>query len=282
MLAEKDLDLVLIATPDHWHALPTIEAMRPGADLYLQKPISVDVVEGPGDARRRAQVQARRAGRHAAPQHAAPRSTRATASSARASSARSGFVEIYCYYHMRAAQNPPDTAPPANLDYEMWTGPAPMRPYNPHGAPARLARLHGVRQRHRRRHVHPHARHGALDARPGHAHAHRLDRRHPRRQGEQGEHQPTRRRRRSTSPTCRSSGRIAPGATRPIRSTRGALTLYGDKGTLKASVMGYDFVAARRRPADPRGRRLRARAVPGGHAPRRISSGTSRRRSAGT
>jgi predicted dehydrogenase len=41
-----------------------------------------------------------------------------------------GLVEIYCYYHMRATANPPDTAPPPNLDYEMWTGPAPMRPYN--------------------------------------------------------------------------------------------------------------------------------------------------------
>jgi predicted dehydrogenase len=41
-----------------------------------------------------------------------------------------GVVEIYCYYHMRATENPPDTTPPPNLDYEMWTGPAPMRPYN--------------------------------------------------------------------------------------------------------------------------------------------------------
>ena len=41
-----------------------------------------------------------------------------------------GLVEIYCYYHMRASGNPPDTEPPANLDYEMWTGPAPLRPYN--------------------------------------------------------------------------------------------------------------------------------------------------------
>jgi predicted dehydrogenase len=39
-------------------------------------------------------------------------------------------VEVYCYYHMRAHENPPDTAPPDYLDYEMWTGPAPMRPYN--------------------------------------------------------------------------------------------------------------------------------------------------------
>src|SRR5919197_4580232 len=41
-----------------------------------------------------------------------------------------GLVEIYCYYPMRARKNPPDTNPPENLDYEMWTGPAPMRPYN--------------------------------------------------------------------------------------------------------------------------------------------------------
>ena len=46
MLKEKDLDLVEIATPDHWHALPMIEAVKAGADLYLQKPISVDVAEG--------------------------------------------------------------------------------------------------------------------------------------------------------------------------------------------------------------------------------------------
>jgi predicted dehydrogenase len=41
-----------------------------------------------------------------------------------------GLVEIYCYYHMRATENPPDTDPPDYLDYEMWTGPAPMRKYN--------------------------------------------------------------------------------------------------------------------------------------------------------
>ena len=39
-------------------------------------------------------------------------------------------VDIYCYYHMRASGNPPDTNPPDYFDYEMWTGPAPMRPYN--------------------------------------------------------------------------------------------------------------------------------------------------------
>src|SRR5213075_1384885 len=46
MLREKDLDIVLIATPDHWHALPMIAAVEAGADVYVEKPISVDVVEG--------------------------------------------------------------------------------------------------------------------------------------------------------------------------------------------------------------------------------------------
>ena len=46
MLKGKDLDICLIETPDHWHALPMIEAVRSGADVYVQKPISVDVREG--------------------------------------------------------------------------------------------------------------------------------------------------------------------------------------------------------------------------------------------
>src|SRR3974377_2033554 len=45
MLKEKDLDVVLIATPDHWHALPMIAAAQAGVDIYVQKPIGVDVVE---------------------------------------------------------------------------------------------------------------------------------------------------------------------------------------------------------------------------------------------
>src|SRR5580658_9379066 len=46
MLKEKDLDIVLVGTPDHWHALNMIAALEAGADVYVQKPISVDVLEG--------------------------------------------------------------------------------------------------------------------------------------------------------------------------------------------------------------------------------------------
>ena len=142
---------------------------------------------------------------------------------------------------MRATANPPDAAPPANLDYEMWTGPAPMRPYNQLVHPAQLARLHGVRQRHRRRHVRPHARHGALDAGPRLADAHQLVGRHPGRQEEQGEHH--RHPDRDLRLRRPQGGLEAPHRTgdAPDPKYPWGATFYGDKGTLKASVKSYDF-----------------------------------------
>ncbi len=130
MLKEKDLDIVLIATPDHWHALPMIAAVEAGADVYLQKPISVDVTEG------QAMLAAARKHRRVVQVGTQRRSTPHLIE-ARDRIIREGklgkiaMVEIYCYYHMRNNSNPPDTAPPDYLDWEMWTGPAPMRPYNP-------------------------------------------------------------------------------------------------------------------------------------------------------
>jgi predicted dehydrogenase len=129
MLAEKDLDIVLIGTPDHWHALTMIEAAKSGVDIYVQKPISTDVVEG------RAMLAAAR-NQNRVVQVGLQRRSTPHLVEARDRFINEGklgkisLVEIYCYYHMRATQNPPDTAPPPNLDYEMWTGPAPMRPYN--------------------------------------------------------------------------------------------------------------------------------------------------------
>src|SRR5918995_20185 len=129
MLAEKDLDLVLIATPDHWHALPMIEAVRSGADVYVQKPVSVDVVEG--QAMLAAARKYKRVVQVGMQRRSTPHLVNARDRVIRDGKLGTiGLVEIYCYYRMRASANPPDTAPPPNLDYEMWTGPAPMRPYN--------------------------------------------------------------------------------------------------------------------------------------------------------
>jgi predicted dehydrogenase len=130
MLKEKDLDIVLIATPDHWHALAMIAAVEAGADVYVEKPISVDVTEA------QAMLAAARKHRRVVQVGTQRRSTPHLIE-ARDRIVREGklgkvaLVEIYCYYHMRARGNPPDTNPPDYLDWEMWTGPAPMRPYNP-------------------------------------------------------------------------------------------------------------------------------------------------------
>jgi predicted dehydrogenase len=129
MLAARDLDIVLIDTPDHWHALPMIAAVRAGLDVWVQKPISVDVVEG------QAMVAAARKYKKVVQvgmqRRSTPHLVRARDRIIREGRLGTiGLVEIYCYYRMRARANPPDTTPPEHLDYEMWTGPAPMRPYN--------------------------------------------------------------------------------------------------------------------------------------------------------
>lgn len=129
MLKEKDLDIVLIATPDHWHALPMIAAVQAGADVYVQKPISVDIVEG--QAMLAAARKYKRVVQVGTQRRSTPHLMTARDRIIREGKlGKIGLVEIYCYYHMRTRENPPDTAPPEHLDYEMWTGPAPMRPYN--------------------------------------------------------------------------------------------------------------------------------------------------------
>lgn len=129
MLREKDLDIVLVVTPDHWHALPTIAAIEAGADVYVQKPISVDVVEGQvmvAAARKYGRVVQVGTQRRSTPHLIEARDEIVRAGKL----GKIGMVETYSYYHMRARRNPPDILPPEYLDWEMYTGPAPMRPYN--------------------------------------------------------------------------------------------------------------------------------------------------------
>src|SRR5215472_9901373 len=106
MLKEKDLDVVLIAPPDHWHALPMIAAVESGADIYVQKPISVDIVEGQAML-----AAARKHGRIV--QVGTQRRSTPHLIEARDNVIKEGklgkvaFVEICCYWHMRATENPP-------------------------------------------------------------------------------------------------------------------------------------------------------------------------------
>ncbi|MFM8420202.1 MAG: Gfo/Idh/MocA family protein [Verrucomicrobiota bacterium] len=132
MLAEKDLELVVIGTPDHWHALPMIEACKAGADIYVQKPTGVDVVES------HSMLAAARKHRRVVQVGTQRRSTPHLIE-ARDRFIKEGrlgkiaYVEVCCYWHMRnrdTLATAPDTAPPDYLDWDMWTGPAPLRPYN--------------------------------------------------------------------------------------------------------------------------------------------------------
>ena len=132
MLAEKDLELVEVATPDHWHALPMIEACKAGADLYCQKPTGVDIVESQAmlaAARKYGRVVQIGTQRRSTP-HLIEAKERFIDSGALG---KIISVDISCYWHMRNGDTlatAPDAAPPDYLDYDRWVGPAPFMPYN--------------------------------------------------------------------------------------------------------------------------------------------------------
>jgi predicted dehydrogenase len=129
MLAEKDLDLVLIGSPDHWHALQCIEALKSGAHVYVQKPISVVVMEGEAmvaAARHYNKVVRVGTQRKSTPHLIDGKKQVVDAGLL----GKVSHVEMCCYFHMRANGNPPLEPVPDFLDYEMWTGPAPLRPYD--------------------------------------------------------------------------------------------------------------------------------------------------------
>jgi len=128
LLKEKP-EIVLIGSPDHWHALQMIAAVEAGADVYVQKPISVDVLEGEAmvaAARKHGRVVQVGTQRKSTP-HLIDVKKRVVEAGLLGTI---GHVEMCCYYPMRANGNPPVEPVPDFLDYEMWTGPAPLRPYD--------------------------------------------------------------------------------------------------------------------------------------------------------
>lgn len=129
LLKNHQLDITVIGSPDHWHALQAIAAIKAGSHVYLQKPISVDVIEGEA-------VLAAARKYNKMVQVGVQRRSTSHLVDAKKQILESGklgkisHVEICCYYHMRANGNPPEQDVPDFLDYEMWTGPAPLRPYD--------------------------------------------------------------------------------------------------------------------------------------------------------
>ena len=125
MLKEKDLDIVLIGTPDHWHALPMIAAVEAGADVYVQKPISVDVIEGQAmlaAARKHKRVVQVGTQRRSTP-HLIEARDRVIKEGKLGKIGHRRDLLLLPHAGQRATR--PTRRRPDYLDYEMWTGPAP-------------------------------------------------------------------------------------------------------------------------------------------------------------
>ena len=129
LLDRKDIDAVVIATPDHWHAVQAIQACQAGKDVYVEKPLSVTVVEG------RQMVQAARRYDRVVQVGLHRRSSKMYAQVAKQVQAgKIGKVTIARTYRVSnmypaGIGRYPDKEPPRDLDWDMWLGPRPMRPY---------------------------------------------------------------------------------------------------------------------------------------------------------
>lgn len=137
-IERKEVDAVLVATPDHWHALPFIHAVQAGKDVYLEKPTAYSVAES------RAMVEAakkttcvvqigtqQKSGEHYR------RAVEQIKNGDLGVVSRARFWNVFNNTQQTGGGraggigNPPDGPPPAGVDYDLWLGPAPARPFNP-------------------------------------------------------------------------------------------------------------------------------------------------------
>ena len=129
VIDRNDIDAVIVAAPDHWHAIPTVMACRSGKDVYVEKPLALTVPEG------RVMVDVARKEKRVVQMGTQQRSAEHYADAVEY--VRSGklgqirLVRTWVYLDWKA-ETParPDAAPPAGVDYDMWLGPAPQRPFN--------------------------------------------------------------------------------------------------------------------------------------------------------
>ncbi len=130
LLDRKDIDAVIIATPDHWHALHTVLACQTGKDVYVEKPISTTVEEG-----KRMVEAARKYNRVVQVgtwQRSGTHFQKAVQLVQDGFIGKISFVRTWNYSneYPEGIGNPKDSDPPADLDWEMWLGPAPKVPFN--------------------------------------------------------------------------------------------------------------------------------------------------------
>ncbi len=128
LLSREKPDIAIVATPDHWHPLITIAAVRGGAHVYVEKPISHTILEG------RAMVRAAReygrvvqVGLH---RRVSPHNISGMEFLRSGKAGRIGMVRAFVHYGGGPGEPTPDSPTPAGLDWDFWCGPAPLRPFN--------------------------------------------------------------------------------------------------------------------------------------------------------
>jgi predicted dehydrogenase len=128
LLSKEKPEIVIVATPDHWHPLIAIAAMEAGADVYVEKPICHTINEG------KAMVKAARntqkivqVGTH---RRASPHNISGMEFLKSGKAGKIGSVRAFVHYPGGPGKITPDSETPSTLDWNMWCGPAPLRPFN--------------------------------------------------------------------------------------------------------------------------------------------------------
>jgi predicted dehydrogenase len=130
LLERKEIDAVHIATPDHWHAIPTILACEAGKDVYVEKPLAHNVREGRAmvaAARKHNRIVQTGTQHRSAPHY---REVERIVKSGELGEVR--FVRVWNYSNLTpdGIGRPSDEAPPEDLDWDFYLGPAPKVPFN--------------------------------------------------------------------------------------------------------------------------------------------------------
>jgi predicted dehydrogenase len=128
LLENKDIDAISVATCNHWHALMTIWACQAGKDVYVEKPCSHNVFEG-----RKAVLAARRYNRIVQHGTQSRSSTKAAALAEIVKSGKYGKLLVskgYCCKPRWSIGFKPIENPPANINFDIWLGPAPKQPFH--------------------------------------------------------------------------------------------------------------------------------------------------------
>ncbi|HYF69329.1 MAG TPA: Gfo/Idh/MocA family oxidoreductase [Ohtaekwangia sp.] len=128
LLSKEKLQIVIVATPDHWHPLITIAALYAGAHVYVEKPISHTINEG------KAMVKAARdtqgivqVGTH---RRVSPHNVSGIRFLKSGKAGKIGMVRSFVHYPGNVGIITPDSEAPSGLDWNMWCGPAPLKPFN--------------------------------------------------------------------------------------------------------------------------------------------------------